>query len=97
MKVPQKRGKLGRPEDTAPTQHPAQDVGMSLHEAGHCLVPSSGRMNQKFLLKGNHVIRTECTESHPKGFDFAMAPHSSTLAWKTPWMEESGRLQSMGS
>ena len=26
----------------------------------------------------------------------AMAPHSSTLAWKTPWMKESGRLQSMG-
>ena len=26
----------------------------------------------------------------------AMAPHSSTLAWKTPWMEEPGRLQSMG-
>ena len=25
-----------------------------------------------------------------------MAPHSSTLAWKIPWMEESGRLQSMG-
>ena len=24
-----------------------------------------------------------------------MAPHSSTLAWKTPWMEEPGRLQSM--
>ena len=24
-----------------------------------------------------------------------MAPHSSTLAWKIPWMEESGRLQSM--
>ena len=27
----------------------------------------------------------------------AMAPHSSTLAWKIPWTEESGRLQSMGS
>ena len=27
----------------------------------------------------------------------AMAPHSSTLAWKIPWMEEPGRLQSMGS
>ena len=26
-----------------------------------------------------------------------MAPHSSTLAWKTPWTEEPGRLQSMGS
>ena len=25
-----------------------------------------------------------------------MAPHSSTLAWKIPWMEESGRLQSTG-
>ena len=27
----------------------------------------------------------------------AMAPHSSTLAWKIPWMEEPGELQSMGS
>ena len=26
-----------------------------------------------------------------------MAPHSSTLAWKLPWTEEPGRLQSMGS
>ena len=26
-----------------------------------------------------------------------MAPHSSTLAWKIPWMEEPGVLQSMGS
>ena len=27
----------------------------------------------------------------------AMAPHFSTLAWKIPWTEEPGRLQSMGS
>ena len=26
-----------------------------------------------------------------------MATHSSSLAWKIPWTEESGRLQSMGS
>ena len=26
-----------------------------------------------------------------------MAPYSSTLVWKIPWMEEPGRLQSMGS
>ena len=26
-----------------------------------------------------------------------MVPHSSTLAWKIPWMEEPGRLQSMVS
>ena len=29
--------------------------------------------------------------------DKAMAPHSSTLAWKIPWTEEPDRLQSMGS
>ena len=27
----------------------------------------------------------------------AMAPHSSTFAWKIPWMEEPGRVQSMES
>ena len=27
----------------------------------------------------------------------AMAPHFSTLAWKIPWTEEPGGLQSMGS
>ena len=30
-------------------------------------------------------------------FWLAMAPHSSTLAWKIPWTEEPGWLQSMGS
>ena len=42
---------------------------------------------------------------HPKGnqswvfigMEKAMATHSSTLAWKIPWTEEPGRLQSMGS
>ena len=29
--------------------------------------------------------------------DKEMATHSSTLAWKIPWTEERGRLQSMGS
>ena len=29
--------------------------------------------------------------------DQAMTPHSSTLAWKIPWTEEPGRLQSVGS
>ena len=31
------------------------------------------------------------------GLEKAMAPYSSTLAWKIPWMEEPGGLQSMGS
>ena len=39
-----------------------------------------------FLLKPNYG-----------GLEKAMAPRSSTLAWKIPWIEEPGRLQSMGS
>ena len=35
-----------------------------------------------------------CIELSPEK---AMAPHSSTLDWKIPWMEEPGRLQSMRS
>ena len=31
------------------------------------------------------------------GVEKAMATHSSTLAWKIPWMEGPGRLQCMGS
>ena len=33
----------------------------------------------------------------PSALEKAMAPHSSTLAWKIPWAEEPGRLQSMRS
>ena len=32
-----------------------------------------------------------------QGVEKAMVAHSSTLAWKIPWMEEPGGLQSMGS
>ena len=35
--------------------------------------------------------------SNPGSSEKAVAPHSSTLAWKIPWAEEPGRLQSMGS
>ena len=33
---------------------------------------------------------------HSQHAEKAMATHSSTLAWKIPWMEEPGRLQSIG-
>ena len=36
-------------------------------------------------------------QGHTSTTEKAMAPHSSTLAWKIPWTEEPGRLQSMGS
>ena len=36
------------------------------------------------------------TSFYCENLEKAMAPHSSTLAWKIPWPEEPGRLQSMG-
>ena len=48
------------------------------------------------------ITESDTTEQLPliylsSNSEKAMAPHSSTLAWKIPWMEEPGRLQSMGS
>ena len=50
------------------------------------------------------VIKKSITEISVERFNCilvkaekAVAPHSSTLAWKIPWVEEPGRLQSMGS
>ena len=41
------------------------------------------------------MARIRCRQMHKT--EKAMAPHSSTLAWKIQWMEEPGGLQSMGS
>ena len=44
--------------------------------------------------------REECVQfcdSFTADTEKAMAPHSSTLAWKIPWTEEPVRLQTMGS
>ena len=43
-----------------------------------------------------HRQLLEFTQTHVH-WEKAIATHSSTLAWKIPWMEEPGRLQSMGS
>ena len=42
-----------------------------------------------FSWKQNYRVLSSSSEK-------AMAPHSSTLAWKIPWMEEPGELQSLG-
>ena len=44
-------------------------------------------------IKDNGCLISHC---HTRELEKAMATHSSTLAWKIPWMEEPGRLQSMG-
>ena len=61
----------------------------------------------EFLYTNNEKSEREIKESIPftiatkrikyLGINFALAPHSSTLAWKLPWTEEPGGLQSMGS
>ena len=74
-----------------------------------CTHTQTGRYQYSVLLWicNPCLARPRCiTQSHRRLWDFAllpfssekaMAPHSSTLAWEIPWMEEPGRLQSMGS
>ena len=61
---------------------------------------------KQFLLTEVMIFFTETNEFeksdnglsiHSTSPEKAMAPHSSTLARKVPWMEEPGGLQSMGS
>ena len=52
--------------------------------------------------KENLIMFNSCWYEHlvfhmSHSLEKAMATHSSTLAWKIPWTEEPGRLQSMGS
>ena len=44
------------------------------------------------------IVKSKNSLSSPRFLisEKAMAPHSSPLAWKVPWMEEPGRLQSTG-
>ena len=47
-----------------------------------------GSFVQSFVLSSKNLLSARVEK--------AMAPHSSTLAWKIPWTEEPGGLQSMG-
>ena len=49
------------------------------------------------ILKHGKEVTINLHITYDSVMEKAMAPHSSTLAWKIPWMEEPGRLQSMGS
>ena len=56
--------------------------------AGYC--PSGGKTVSRHLFRDNYWLKTTL------GSLSVVAPHSSTLAWKIPQMEEPGGLQSMG-
>ena len=51
------------------------------------------------MVKRLSTMRETCVRSlgQEDPLEKEIATHSSTLAWKIPWMEECGRLQSMGS
>ena len=57
--------------------------------AGGCFTIWATREDQYILLQYIHILSSKSEK--------AMAPYSSTLAWKIPWTEEPGRLQSMRS
>ena len=73
-----------------------ENIGIPLSDINHTNIFLSPRkmeikpkINKWDLLK----LKILCTAKVEK----AMAPHSSTLAWRVPWTEEPGGLQSMGS
>ena len=67
------------------------------HEMKRCsLLGRKVMTNLDSILKSRDI--TLPTMVHlGKAMVFPLAPHSSTLAWKIPWTEEPGRLQSIGS
>ena len=74
---------ISPPRSGSKTEGEAQKGGFA--KLGHEQALTEGKLARRILLL--------------VGFreEKAMAPHSSTLAWKIPWMEEPGRLQSMRS
>ena len=69
-------------------------MGQSLHPEHFGSGSDSPTTSWVTLTKGLD-FRNLCL--HVSIMEKAMAPHSSTLAWKIPWTGEPGRLQSMGS
>ena len=65
----------------------------------HLLVLASVSSSTKYETEGKDEMRAEAEirQGLRRSTEKAMAPHSSTLAWKIPWTEEPGGLQSMES
>jgi len=61
------------------------------------LLTVSALYRERRYIGGHELIMREIIRWVVRNPEKAMAPHSSALAWKIPWMEEPGRLQSMGS
>ena len=91
-----------QPHSSAHRDSPGKNTGVGCHSP----FSSPGIFPTQGLNPVCH-IQVDSLPSEPPGKPYiytyiqcisekAMAPHSSTLAWKIPWTEEPGRLQSMG-
>ena len=92
---------MNRSTPGLPIHHQLQESTQThVHWVGDVIQPShplSSPSPPAFSLSQHQGLLRWVSSSHQvaKGL-VGMAPHSSTLAWKIPWMEEPGRLQSMG-
>ena len=57
----------------------------------------TGKGQFSFQVQKKAMPKNVQTTAQLHSSEKAMAPHSSTLAWKIPWTEKPGRLQSMES
>ena len=64
-------------------------VATGLEKVVFIPIPKIGNVNECSNYRTIALISHASTEK-------AMAPHSTTFAWKIPWTEETGRLKSMG-
>ena len=94
----------GSSQCTSP-EHPVSCIkpGLAIHftyDNIHVSMPFSQIIPPSPLPQSPKTVLYICVSfavSHTGLLEKAMAPHSSPLAWKIPWMEEPGGLQSMGS
>ena len=77
------------------TLAPNKSIGLSFEARPH--EPTSASFKLVFCSFLTSLSLQGIEEVYSLAMEKAMAPHSSTLAWRIPWTEEPGGLQSMGS
>ena len=84
-----------------PLDSPGKNTGVGCHFLLQCMkMKSESEVAQLCPTLSDPILfflYSYLSKLHWHAYEKAMAPHSNTLAWKIPWMEEPGRLQSMGS
>ena len=72
-----------------------EKLGNRVHMLKSLKIITGVRLDRKIV--SQVIFFCQCKGIIWRSVEETMAPHSSTLAWKIPWMEGPGRLQSMAS